>query len=220
MSLPSSRIQCMTPYKSHSGKNAPLNAFRLKHDARHCSLVFSMSSNIPIASSPSASHFSIILSTEPRIFRTPRENHGRASIASCNSALSSLSFLFLSSDAAAHRIICGRDGHFGSSGSFSSSSSSSSSSSAVVSSAASLSTTTSASPFSATTASAVAAPLSCDRTTLQESRVAAIRTAKIVARKRAIFTRDRADSKQLVLVSALRAESGSNDPSGGCRRPD
>eukprot|EP00562_Extubocellulus_spinifer_P021779 CAMPEP_0178624196 /NCGR_PEP_ID=MMETSP0698-20121128/7227_1 /TAXON_ID=265572 /ORGANISM="Extubocellulus spinifer, Strain CCMP396" /LENGTH=55 /DNA_ID=CAMNT_0020263299 /DNA_START=127 /DNA_END=291 /DNA_ORIENTATION=- len=49
-------------YRSQSGKKALLNAFLLKHVAKHVSLVASMSRSIEMASSPSASHLVMILS--------------------------------------------------------------------------------------------------------------------------------------------------------------
>ena len=95
-------------YSVHSGKNADLNAFLLKQDAKQVSSVAGISVSIPIASSPSASHFFIILSTLPMTFKMLREYQGKALIAFSNSARSSFLFLFVSRYFPAQRTIWGR----------------------------------------------------------------------------------------------------------------
>ena len=61
----------MQPYSVQSGNMSLLKAFLLKHDAKQVSFVASMSCSIVIAPSPSASHFFMIVSTEPMMFKRP-----------------------------------------------------------------------------------------------------------------------------------------------------
>lgn len=106
---------CEYIYSTQSGKKADLNDFRLKHVAKQVSSVIGMSSKIPIAPSLLASHLSMILSTDPMIFKTPLASHGSSEIAFSSSDLSSFLFPLVSRYFAAQRMICGRDGHEGSS---------------------------------------------------------------------------------------------------------